>query len=231
MRFARMAGIMFSLSVLWLTGVAGAVTTPACAPPPGFRETPHPVIAPPEELVAHTEEILIGRPLSVVSDAMNKPLNQALRGTDSLPGVSGDFMLTKGPFGTPGSRHIVCLTDGTSVEEEALEREQTSSSGHFRYIVWNYRTPKARPIAYGVGEFRSVQIDNLHTGVTWTYSFKLKDDVFPGNLGGLGRFLFRVGFLDRDYAAMMRGVLGGYKTTAEEQSGSPPIATTHGEDR
>jgi hypothetical protein len=67
--------------------------------------------------------------------------------------------------------------------------------------------------------------------VTWTYSFKLKDDVFPGNLGGLGRFLFRVGFLDRDYAAMMRGVLGGYKTTAEEQSGSPPIATTHGEDR
>jgi hypothetical protein len=231
MRFASMVGLALSLCILWLTGVAGAATTPGCAPPAGFRETPHPVIATPEELVSHTEQVLIGRPLSVVSDAMNKPLNQALRGSDSLPGVSGDFMLTKGPFGAPGSRHIVCLTDGTSVEEEALEREQTSSSGHFRYIVWNYQTPKARPIAYGVGEFRSVQIDNMHTRVTWTYSFRLKDDIFPGNLGGLGRFLFRVGFLDRDYAAMMRSVLAGYKTTAEHQPGGPPTATAQGESR
>lgn len=228
MRFA-LIGLTFFVSVLCLTGVAGAA--PACAPPVGFRDSPHPAIAPPEQLVAHTEEILIDRPLSVVSDAMNKPLNQALRGTDSLPGVSGDFMLTKGPFGAPGSRHIVCLTDGTSVEEEALQREQTSSSGHFRYIVWNYQTPKALPIGYGVGEFRSVQIDNMHTRVTWTYSFRLKDDIFPGNLGALGRFLFRVGFLDRDYAAMMRGVLNGYKTTAEEQPGGSPTPTTHGETR
>ena len=229
MRIARMVGLRFSVSVLCLTGVAGAAA--ACAPPVGFRDSPHPVIAPSEQLVAHTEEVLIDRPISVVSDAMNKPLNQALRGTDSLPGVSGDFMLTKGSFGAPGSRHIVCLTDGTSVEEEALQREETSSSGHFRYIVWNYQTPKARPIAYGVGEFRSVQIDNMHTRVTWTYSFRLKDDIFPGNLGGLGRFLFRVGFLDRDYAAMMRGVLNGYKTTAEEQPGGPPTAMTQGETR
>jgi hypothetical protein len=229
MRFAPIVGLTFSVSVLCLTGVAGAA--PLCAPPVGFRDAPHPLIAPAEQLVAHTEEILIDRPLSVVSDAMNKPLNQALRGTDSLPGVSGDFMLTKGPFGAPGSRHIVCLTDGTSVEEEALEREQAVRSAHFRYIVWNYQTPKARPVAYGVGEFRSVQVDNMHTRVTWTYSFRLKDDIFPGNLGGLGRFLFRVGFLDRDYAAMMRGVLNGYKTTAEEQPGGPPTDMTHGETR
>ena len=229
MRIARMIGLTFLVSVLCLTGVAGAA--PACAPPVGFGDAPHPLIAPAGQLVAHTEEILIDRPLSVVSDAMNRPLNEVLRGSDSLPGVSGDFMLTKGPFGAPGSRHIVCLTDGTSVEEEALQREQTSSSGHFRYIVWNYQAPKARPIAYGVGEFRSVQIDNMHTRVTWTYSFRLKDDIFPGNLGGLGRFLFRVGFLDRDYAAMMRNVLNGYKTTAEEQPGGPPTATTHGETR
>jgi hypothetical protein len=147
---------------------------------------------------------------------MNEPLNQALRGSNSLPGVSGDFMLTKGQFGAPGSRHIVCLTDGGSVEEEALEREQNAGSAHFRYIVWNYQTPKARPIAYGVGEFRSLEIDGSRTRVTWTYSFKLKEDVFPGNLGGLGQFLFRVGFLDRDYAAMMRGVLNGYKASAEQ---------------
>jgi hypothetical protein len=231
MRFLRLAGLTFSATVLSLIGMARAMAAPLCAPPPGFRDSPHPVIAPQEQLVAHTEEILINQPLSVVSEAMNKPLNQALRGTDSLPGVSGDFMLTKGSFGSPGSRHIVCLTDGTSVEEEALEREDTGSSGHFRYIVWNYQTPKARPIAYGVGEFRSVQIDSTHTRVTWTYSFRLKDDIFPGDLGGLGRFLFRVGFLDRDYATMMRNVLAGYKTTAEEHPSGPPTAATRPETR
>ena len=73
-------------------------------------------MAAPEGLISHTEEILIARPLSVVSDAMNKPLDQAIRQSSSLPGVAGDFMLTKGEFGAPGSRHIVCLTDGGSVE-------------------------------------------------------------------------------------------------------------------
>ena len=227
MRLARIVGLTSAVIAFCMTGAARAAATAACAPPSGFRDAPHPVIAPTEQLVAHTEKILIGRPLSVVSDAMNKPLKQALRGSDSLPGVSGDFMLTKGPFGAPGSRHIVCLTDGGSVEEQALEHEQTASSAHFRYIVWNYQTPKARPIAYGVGEFHSLQIDDSHTRVTWTYSFRLKEDVFPGNLGALGRFLFRVGFLDRDYAAMMRGVLNGYKATAEQQSGSGLSAPAH----
>ena len=53
-------------------------------------------------------------------------------------------MLTKGDFGPAGSRHIVCLTDGGSVEEESLERGQSGNAAWFRYIVWNYRTPKAR---------------------------------------------------------------------------------------
>jgi hypothetical protein len=211
MRFVRVVLLTSMVVVFCITGDAQGAATAACAPPPGFGEAPHPVIAPSEQLVAHTEEILIGRHLSVVSDAMNKPLNQVLRGLNSLPGVSGDFMLTKGAFGAPGSRHIVCLTDGGSVEEESLEREQDASSGRFRYIVWNYQTPKARPIVYGVGEFRSLAMDGSHTRVTWTYSFKLKEDVFPGDLGALGRFLFRVGFLDRDYAAMMRGVLNGWQ--------------------
>jgi hypothetical protein len=219
MRIARCMALTSSVAIWCAVAAVGSAANAACVPPPGFNDTPHPVIAPPEQLVAHTEEILIYRQFSVVSDAMNRPLNQALRGSGSLPGVSGDFMLTKGSFGAPGSRHIVCLTDGGSVEEESLEREQTASSAHFRYIVWNYQTPKARPIAYGVGEFRTVQIDASHTRVTWSYSFKLKEDVFPGNLGALGRFLFLVGFLDRDYATMMRGVLNGYKLTAEQQSG------------
>jgi hypothetical protein len=189
--------------------------TPPCAPPPGFRDAPHPTIAPAEQLVSHTEEIIITRPYSVVSAAMNKPLDKTILQSDAFPGVSGDYMLTEGPFGPPGSRHLICLTDGTTTEEEALERDDSPTAGHFRYIVWNYTTPKARPVAYGVGEFKTVQIDASHTRITWTYSFKLKEDTFPGDLGALGRWLFRVSFLDRDYAAMMQGVLRGYQQAAE----------------
>jgi hypothetical protein len=174
------------LACFAVTSATAAAAPVSCAPPPGFWDTPHPAVAPVEQLISHTEEIIISRQIQVVSAAMNKPLTQAIRQSSSLPGVSGDYMLTQGEFGAPGSRHIVCLTDGGSVEEEAMEREGTANSGRFRYIVWNYATPKARPIAYGVGEFRTVQIDPAHTRVTWTYSFKLKEDVFPGSLGVFG---------------------------------------------
>jgi hypothetical protein len=50
----------------------------------------------------------------------------------------------------------------------------------------------------------------------------LKQDRFPGELGALGRYLFRIGFLDRQYAEMMRGTLTGIKTAAESQ---PTIAS------
>ncbi len=196
---------------------ARVVNASPCTPPPGFQDAPHPVIAAPDQLVSHTEVIVIPRPFSAVLDAMNKPLEKTIHKSDSLPGVSGDYMLTKGKFGSPGSRHVVCLTDSTSTEEEALEREDSAISSHFRYIVWNYTTPKAKPIAYGVGEFRTIQLDPGHTRITWTYSFKLKTNVFPGELGALGRWLFRVRFLDGEYAAMMKDVLNGYKLDAEQR--------------
>jgi hypothetical protein len=195
-----------------------------CAPPVGFRDAPHPSIDRAEQLVSHTEEVVIARPMSVVSAVMNKPLEKTILKSNSLPGVSGDYMLTKGPYGEVGSRRIVCLTDGTSTEEEALEREDSSTSGHFRYIVWNYTTPKARPIFYGVGDFKTVQQDPDHTRITWTYSFRLKGDTFPGELGALGRWLFKVDFLERDYAAMMKGVLRDYQETAEKISPVSPTA-------
>jgi hypothetical protein len=203
--------------VFLLPLVVAPVARASCAPPPGFHDGPHPVIAAPDQLVSHTEVIVISRPFSVVSDAMKKPLEKTINKSESLPGVSGDYMLTKGDFGFPGSRHIVCLTDGTSAEEEALEHEDSGTSSHFRYIVWNYTTPKARPVGYGVGEFRTVQLDAGHTRITWTYSFKLKDDVFPGQFGVFGRWLFRVRFLDREYADMMKDVLNGYKHDADER--------------
>jgi hypothetical protein len=83
--------------------------------------------------------------------------------------------------------------------------------------VWNYTSRKARPIEYGVGEFRDSEIDGRSTHVVWTYSFKLKDHQFPGYLGALGRYLFRVRFLDSQYAAMMRGTLEAGKATAEKE--------------
>lgn len=212
---------VFALLTFGTSRLCPAAT--ACAPPPGFHDAPHPAIASAEQLVSHTEEIVIPRPLLVVAAAMDKPLNKTIRKSNSLPGVAGDYMLTKGPFGAPGSRHIVCLTDGGSTVEEALEREDTPMSSYFRYIVWNYSTPKAKPIAYGVGEFRNVQLDSGHTRITWTYSFKLKEDTFPGDLGALGDWLFKVGFLDRDYAAMMKSVLRGYQVTATEL---PTVSTT-----
>ena len=214
-RFVRLIALLFG------TLRFGYAAAPQCAPPSGFHDTPHPTIAPTEQLVSRAEEIVIARPYSVVSAAMNKPLEKTILKSDSLPGVSGDYMLTQGPFGAPRSRHLVCLTDGTTTEEEALEREDSPTAGHFRYIVWNYTTPKARPVAYGVGEFRTVQLDASHTRITWTYSFKLKDDTFPGYLGALGRWLFKVSFLDRDYAAMMQGVLRGYQQAAEGRSSMP----------
>ena len=39
--------------------------------------------------------------------------------------------------------------------------------------------------------------------------------MFPGRLGGFGRWLFRVSFVDRDYATLMRSVLQGHKANAE----------------
>lgn len=203
-----------------------------CAPPPGFVDSPHPAVAPSEKLVSHTEEAIIDRPFRVVAKAMDNTGDQSgrraripdIRPTGSLPGAAAVHVLTPGGWGAPGSRRIVCLTDGGTTHEEVLEQEgnwrgsdSPVSWSRFRYIVWNYTTPKARPVEYGVGEFRVMQIDEMHTRVAWTYSFKLRENVFPGSLASLGRWLFRVWYLDGDYARMMRATLGRRKVDAERQ--------------
>jgi hypothetical protein len=194
------------------TAIDGIAQT--CVPPSGFIDIPHPAITSAEELVSHTEEITIDRSLDKVLDDAKKPLKDTIHKTSSLPSVSGDHMLTQGTFGTPGSRRLTCLTDGSTLEEEVLQREQTANSFHFRYVVWNYTSESARPILYGVGDFRDSDIGG-RTRVVWTYSFMLKRERFPGELGSFGRFLFRVGFLDRQYADMMRATLNGTKATVE----------------
>jgi len=99
MRSPRLFTISAGLG-LWLSSVAATAAPAACKPPAGFNDTPHPAIAPAEQLAVHTEQIDIARPFPVVVEAMNMPLHQALRGSGSLPGVAGDFMLDRYVWGT-----------------------------------------------------------------------------------------------------------------------------------
>ena len=214
-----MAKILFAMLVVVVsTGFYVSSSAATCVRPPGFTDTPHPAVAPVDRLVSHSEDIIIDRPVAVVVSAADKPLQDALHHPNSLPGVDDDLSLTNGEFGTPGSRRLVCLSDGSTLEEQALEREQDSHSYRFRYVVWNYTTVKARPIVYGVGEFLYSGLDDGRTRVHWTYSFELNRHRFPGYLGSVGDFLFRVGFLDRQYAELMRGTLKGLKSDAESRS-------------
>jgi hypothetical protein len=204
--------------------VGAGARAQTCAPPPGFVDSPRPSIAPPGQLVSHIEEITVDRPLAVVLSVGSKTsLKDTIHKTGSLPGVTGDYHLNSISLGMPGSVRLVCLSDGSTLEEQVLERAESKSSYRFRYEVWNYTSNKARPIEYGVGEFLDWEIDGGRTHIVWTYSFKLKDHKFPGYLGSLGRYLFRVRFLDSQYAAMMRGTLEATKATAEkEPAGNNP---------
>jgi hypothetical protein len=187
---------------------AGLAHAESCVPPSGFIDQPHPEIAPVKDLVSHTEEVIDPRSLQhVLDDTQNRSLKDAIKKGGSLPTVAGTYPLTEIEFGQPGARRLVCLTDGSTTEEQVLENERTETMARFRYVVWNYTTDKARPIRYGVGEFVRTQLEDGRTKVVWTYSFALNRSRFPGFLGGLGDYLFRVGFLERDYAEMMRSTL------------------------
>ncbi len=65
--------------------------------------------------------------------------------------------------------------------------------------------------------FFTTDMGDRRTHITWLYSFKLRENKFPGNFGAIGRFLFRVRFLDKDHGALMRDVLNGDKTDAEQR--------------
>jgi hypothetical protein len=195
----------------------GAISQP-CSPPPGFVDRPHPVLVSADLLASHTEEITVNRALTVVANtAARTDIKDAIHKAGDLPGVLGEYPLNKIPFGTPGARRLVCLSDGSTLEEQVLELEGSKNFDRFRYMVWNYTSKQARPIEYGIGEFRHTAIDPSHTHIVWTYSFKLKDNEFPGYLGAFGRYIFHWVFLDRQYAAMMRATLEAGKVDAEKR--------------
>jgi hypothetical protein len=192
---------------LTLAGVLFGGQSLACEPPAGFVNPPRPDIAPLEELLGHTEQIDIARSLAVLMQAPSRPLSEGIRPTRDLPGVSGTFNLTSGGYGTPGARRLVCLTDGSIAVEEVLHSEVRSESQRFRYVVWNYTSPKFRDVSYAVGEFIRTQPAPDKTQVNWTYRFALKEGRDPG--------LFRKSFLDSIFAEWMRSILERGRSFAE----------------
>jgi hypothetical protein len=192
---------------------APVVGADACSPPAGFVETPPPVIAPASRLVSRTDRIVIERPRPAVQQILDTAaLEDLLPRSRRLPGVIGVRSLTAGPFGAPGSRRLVCLSDGSVALEQVLERRENE---RFRYVVWNYTSASARAVAYGVGDFRYEDSGPGRTRITWTYSFKLDERRLPGRLGPLGPAIFRAAFLDRAYADLMADTLARMKAHVE----------------
>jgi hypothetical protein len=175
--------------------------------------SPPPVIDPAAPMISRTDRVVIERPRKALFDwNMAQKLEDNLPATGALPGVVGTTLLTPGDWGVPGARRIVHLSDGAGATEQILE---FVPGERFRYQVWDYTTPAARPIAYAIGEFRYVALDERRTEVVWTYAFHLRGDRFPGFLGPLGRWLLKVVFLDRAYAVLMAETLKAMKAGAE----------------
>ncbi len=205
-----------------LTAVSACLASPAmaasgvqCAVPAGFVDAPRPDIEP-ASMVDHVEDITINRPLDVVmAEANRTPVEKTMHGTSTLPGVTGTHVLS-GIWPEPGALRVTCLTDGGSTEEQVIANVREGNKHHFRYEVWNYTTPQARPVIYAVGDFLESDLGDGRTHIHWTYAFRLRGDRFPGYLGAFGKFLFRKFYLDTRYAKLMRGALAVRKADAEQ---------------
>lgn len=128
-------------------------------------------------------------------------LSKLLPGTKKLSGVADITVIANPPFGGVKSRRIICQKDGNTAIEEVI---QVVPGRSFKYQVWDYSTPVAKPIEYGIGEFVAENIAPNRARISWTYSFKLKQDQLPGKLGAAGRGLFQVTFLNTAYSDFMK---------------------------
>src|SRR5688572_25807059 len=194
---------------IYLLALVGTLAGPslACEPPPGFVNPPRPDIGPLEELLSHTEQLVIARGFSDLMKIPSRPLQETIRPMKDMPGVSGTFRLSDGPYGSVGARRLVCLTDGSIAVEEVLLTESHSDSRRFRYVVWNYTREKMRDVDYAVGEFVHSPIAPDKTQVNWTYRFALKEGRDPE--------LFRKSFLETTFAEWMRTLLEQGRSRAE----------------
>jgi hypothetical protein len=139
------------------------------------------------------------------------PLKYFLPGTDKLAGVETTKSLTKNEFPEAGSVRRVILKNGETANEEVVELQ----TGYFRYKVTDYTTEQAKPLEYGVGEFRFIPVTENSFLLCWKYSFKLKEDKFPGNIGCIGRGIFKKIFVDSDWAEYMDSSINAIQAHAK----------------
>jgi hypothetical protein len=182
---------------LALASVLSSGPSLGCEPPAGFVNPPRPDIAPLDALLSHTEEKDIAQSLAAVTQAASRTLR--IDATKDLPGVTGTFRLSDGPYGSVGARRLVCKTDGSISVEEVLLTESGEDFRRFRYVVWNYTSSKFRDVDYAVGEFVRTQVAPEKTRVNWTYRFALKK-----GLSGEEKSRFQKVFLEREFALWMR---------------------------
>lgn len=227
MRSKYSATMLIVLVIVSATDAPLTWSAEACVPPPGFVDTPPPEIAPIGELVSHTEEITIDYPLAVVRESGSRGrLEETIDRTSGLPGVTGTHRLTtEVRFPQPGARRLVCLTDGSIVSEQVLDHEENPDGSRYRYIVWNYTSPKFPPISYAIGEIVRSAVGNTRTQVRWTYSFQLNRQKHPGSLGAEGDRVFRETFLDPVFSQWMRKTLENGKKRVGHVTTSHPNAT------
>lgn len=190
--------------------------TAAAFPPAGFVAPPQPPLARPDQVVSHVERTVFDRPLELVAARVDAtPLSVRHPAAAGVPGVVASAALTPEAFGPEGSRHLLALSDGGTVVEQVIENRRTPDAWRFRYQVWGYTTPAARPIRYGLGDFHYLAA-GPRTEVVWTYSFQLRPDAFPGFLGPkIGGALLKLAYLNGAYATWMRAGLAAIKAAVE----------------
>lgn len=174
---------------------------------------PAPTVDPKAPMISRTERIVVARPPAAAFDYVaGGPLAEMVLATKRLPGVTGVTPLTPGRWGGVGERRHVHLSDGSQTTEQVLD---AVAGELFRYEVWDYSTAAARPIAYALGEFRFAPREGGRSEIAWTYAFRLREDIFPGNLGAVGRWMMKRVFLDTAYAELMRTALAAIRTALE----------------
>lgn len=205
---------------LALCAVACASPPPARAPQPWRPPSAAGATVPRagDEIASRTLQWEVAVPRArYVREFLATDLRVFLPGTKKLPGVRRTEAVTTALYPAVGSVRRVVLADGNSAEEEVLEQDER----HLKYLVARYTSPQAAPIAYGVGEFVFDDAGPAATRITWTYSFKLLDDRFPGTWGALGRTFFRIGFLNGDYADFMSTGREAMRSWAERLASTP----------
>jgi hypothetical protein len=199
---------------LVLASALGCGQSLACEPPAGFVNPPRPDIAPLEQLLSHTEEKDVDQSLAAATQSASRALR--IDATKDLPGVTGTFRLSNGPYGSVGARRLVCKTDGSIAVEEVLLTESGKDFSRFRYVVWDSTNPKFRDVDYAVGEFVRTQTAPDKTHINWTYRFALRE-----GLSGEERSRFQA-FLEREFALWMRTQLDRKESDAAPNSSRQP---------